>query len=270
MKNGQAMITPVKAVIFDYDGVFHKYSFLGPKTFYDLCLEMAARAIGVLSPLDLPDKARKAIAVESYREFNSQTEYAKRALNICQRTLHRLYHEHLFDGLVDRHPEVFEHSKILTSSFNEMAAMLDHVAILSHASSEAFIRPYLEKLDILKCFNTVNGDEYKDTVFGQEEYGFYLKDRDYEPFEFIEKELGIDDPSSIVMVEDTATNLFIPKERGWKTVWLSEAGHNREDTEDLSMVDAIFSSLDEFTSTFIKEKEAMFTGAYKPMPYRPN
>ncbi len=260
MKNKES----VKAVVFDFDGVFYRYDSLGGKTFYNLTLEAAARAIKDLSPIVLPKKARRAIAAESYSAFNNQTEYAHRALGIPTDEMHRLYHKYLFGALETHHAHFFEHAKTLTSHFNDVSDSVKMVAILSHASAGEFISPFLQRIGLASRFNGVNGAKVSRTVFGAEEFGTqYMKDIHHEPFIYVEEQLGLKG-KEIAFVDDSVGNLIIPREREWRTVWIKRSGHNRDNKIKTSAIEASFPCLNTFSRAFISEKEGIFNGQYRP------
>jgi FMN phosphatase YigB (HAD superfamily) len=196
-------IAGLKAVIWDIDGVFYRYT---PEILEDLADAMAKAVV----KLDLLQRfnhasARK-VGIESYDATGSGLSHFINLYDMNRDLLHDQYHKEIsldFIKPCERLKAAFEKSRLL------------HAAI-SH-SSTGFVRRVLTANEIFRRFDP-------DLALGIEEFGYAMKDKGPEAFlgmyELLKHRIPDLKMNEIAMVEDTAKNLVYPHPLGMHTIYI--------------------------------------------------
>lgn len=191
-------------IVWDLDGCLYNYHTLPDYGFYRLCDEANARAAQEVFP-DMPYEKALELSAQSFKEYHDcmgafvNSDYAKdRDPLQVRETLFKRYHAILFDMLVDKHPDFFDHTATTAEAFERMSGGPFSHAILSHSCMQNWGIPILQRIGILHHFEP-------HLLFGMDDYGFQRKFESAAPMQRVIEASGFT-ADRIIFAEDSVRN----------------------------------------------------------------
>ncbi len=235
----------LKAVIWDFDGVWYDFNVLPDNMFFKMYYHTLALAVNGVMP-----NIKYADAINKFDEFAEK--YGDHLGGFIQPALEKgmserefvsevfnLRHQNLFNEISANHRHMLLCDKGLTSKFNKVAEHVDNM-ILSNASAEYWIKPVLSlrnQQDIVKSEN----------IIGMDDFDFELKSKSDKGITLALGKLGYK-PHEVLFVEDSPINLLVAKNSypELNTALIGKVKKSRE-----KYVDIVASSQDELLDVLI-------------------
>lgn len=204
------MLSEIKTVICDFDGVFYSYddpAFLG-KSFYDMCDN--ANALAVMKHLpDIPYEKALRISEKSYNEFSDSVSAFIPMLKEMEIDVDKFrngvftdYHKILMAELKENHPKFLEKDFNQVAAYERLVGAVDF-GILTHACKREWVEPYLQSKGLKKFFNDKDIIDLSDS-------NFIGKGKSIKPLEKIMSAMNAD-PATTLFIEDNLVNIKIAK-----------------------------------------------------------
>lgn len=198
----------IKAIIWDFDGVFYGIDDLPDEEFYRLCDRSCAEAMQNILP-DLSFDAAEEMAKKSYAEHGNSIDgfvpLAKESgidVDEFKLLFHQNYHKKLFENVIDEYPNLISGSEKVSSKFSRVSRDIKNV-ILSHADVDSWVNPVLRLRGDEDCFD-------QDLIWGLDQFDFEAKGKSPRAITMMLEELAME-PSEVLFVEDSLTNLKVAK-----------------------------------------------------------
>jgi FMN phosphatase YigB (HAD superfamily) len=153
-KMTQALLN-VKAIVWDYDGVYYDYATFPPLKIFDDVRTIAARKI---LPVLSEEEARR-IGEEGYELYGDAVHnymlWAQANGHDAEDVRAKIfkgYHRDLFNHLVQAYPQNITRDAEAVEAFRRCANEVQH-GLATHSCIEFWARPYLARQDFLQFFN---------------------------------------------------------------------------------------------------------------------
>lgn len=224
-------LSHIRAVIWDFDGVWYDYDAIPNSGFYDLCDYAAASAgcklVPWLNHQDSLDAAR-----ESYKKYHDgisahipylmQTGLSESA---AKKIMFREYHSTLFNDFKATCPELLDVCHDTVAALRKLPTHI-HQGILTHASAGHWVIPFLKASQNGQFFPLENIVDYEDFDFKPKGFG-------PEGISLAFNKMGVH-PSHTIFVEDSVKNLQVAKQAypSLTTVLKSNAPDSLQDGVD--------------------------------------
>lgn len=190
----------LKAIIWDLDNTWFPYN----AAFSQVCHEATVKTVIEDFGIDLSAEIVFDLACQSFKELGHDTRYFLKEYNLDPVEMHVAFHRNLTTQFLEPCEETI-------IAMTESAQRLEH-AILSNAST-LFAQRVMMGLKLDHLFDTSN-------IIGMEENQCLKKHESPLLLERLLDNLGLL-PEEVLMVDDQAKNLVIPKEKGMMTALVS-------------------------------------------------
>jgi phosphoglycolate phosphatase-like HAD superfamily hydrolase len=206
---GNVDFSGIKAVIWDFDGVFYSYDCLPNKGFIDLCVRANVKAVQELIPDLSADKA-SLLALESYAKFHDcVSAFLPEALNRgldsdeFKVALYERYHEKKFELVSTEQPRIIAPNHELISLFYNVQDKGIKQGLLTHSCPVRWAKRALERMELLSFFD-------EDHILGLSDFDFRNKGVSAYALALMMERLDVS-PRQVLFVEDSLSNLQVAK-----------------------------------------------------------
>lgn len=205
----------VKGVIFDFDGVFTKNSFMYSDSARDVFLNASADAVLKYSNTSDDRDIVKQSHLDAFTEYHDLGHDVLCAkYNVKSDDFQREFHIGCWSGF-SKEQSFLDHFDDLAPLLAGMSKSGRTMSILSAGHKQAWIQSVLKSQEWCKYFD-------HNLIHGFKESGEHRKGNSQQPFIRIVNAMGIQ-PEECVMVEDSSRNLVIPyNDLGMQTAWIHD------------------------------------------------
>ncbi len=202
----QQRLAGIKAIIWDFDGVFYDKGSI--PNFYDICLEENVAAACEVMPGLSPEEAAQ-LSAESYAEFHDVVSGFMKVATRFDKTreevrlgIHALYHQKVAKRVLQTFPHV---SRFCSETVTQFRSLQIQHALATHSCARNWAKPILQSQGVADHF----AEEF---LLGYEDFDWEPKGVSARAIDVLLHRLRLP-ASQVAFVEDDAKNMLPAKEK---------------------------------------------------------